>query len=78
MLKLQRIMEIAEDHARHCCSPGSPNGEHHNIQVLSVAIQEALSENDENKKPLLRGRALRKKLNSIDAYTKSNGADSGS
>jgi hypothetical protein len=50
MLKLQRIMEIAEDHARHCCSSGSPNGEHHNIQVLSVAIQEALSENDENTK----------------------------
>lgn len=47
MLNLDRIMSIAREHARHCCGQGETNGEHHNIQVLSVAIQEALSENDD-------------------------------
>lgn len=56
MLKLERIMEIAAEHARHCCGPGETAGEHHNIQVLSVAIQEALSENDEKAQALLRAR----------------------
>lgn len=50
MLTLDRIMAIASEHAHHCCGPGDVGGEHHNIQVLSVAIQEALSENDDNEK----------------------------
>lgn len=55
MLKLQRIMEIARMHAHHCCAGGDVGGEKHNIQVLSVAIQEALSENDEKNQPRQNG-----------------------
>lgn len=40
-------MEIATEHSHHCCGPGEVGADHHNIQVLSCAIQEALSENDE-------------------------------
>lgn len=47
MLKLDRIMQIATEHAPHCCGQGDVGAERHNIMVLSVAIQEALSENDE-------------------------------
>lgn len=47
MLKLDRIMWIAREHATSCCGPGEVGAENHNIQVLSVAIQEALAENDD-------------------------------
>lgn len=47
MLSLKRIMEIASEHSRHCCASGDICGDKHNVQVLSVAIQEALSENDD-------------------------------
>lgn len=47
MLNLDRIMTIAAEHARHCCGVGETGATNHNIQVLSVAIQEALSENDD-------------------------------
>lgn len=47
MLKLDRIMEIAAEHAPSACSPGEVGASKHNVMMLSVAIQEALSENDE-------------------------------
>lgn len=47
MLSLKRIMEIATEHSCHCCASGDVSGDKHNVQVLSVAIQEALSENDD-------------------------------
>lgn len=54
MLKLDRIMEIAEDTARRVRDAGSLGAEIHNIQAISVAIQEALSENDDNAKETVR------------------------
>lgn len=62
MLTLDRIMGIAREHAHHCCNSGDVSGENHNIQVLSVAIQEALSENDDNEKSKLRDAAGRPAL----------------
>lgn len=47
MLNLERIMWIAREHAQNCVGAGECGAENHNIQVLSVAIQEALSENDD-------------------------------
>lgn len=72
MLTLDRIMAIATEHAMHCSHPGSTAGEHHNIQVLCVAIQEALSENDENRKiqreGIPNGRKPAANAKSLDAY----------
>jgi hypothetical protein len=78
MLTLDRIMEIATAHAQHCTSPGAVGGEHHNIQVLSVAIQEALSENDDEKKPFRRPKALRQALAELPRNAKLSDPYSGS
>jgi hypothetical protein len=72
MLTLDRIMWIAREHARSCCGPGELNSEDHNIQVLSVAIQEALSENDDgNKRPRKNGKFVKRVINDRnDMYKK--------
>ena len=49
-MTLDRISEIAKEHARHVCESGSPAADRHNQKTIESAIQTALIEHERERK----------------------------